>query len=60
MKFNESDLHTIESALTIAAEIYDKDAKTCRDSGDDRIATEFATQAKECRALIDRIQGEGV
>lgn len=65
----ENDLFTIANALRVAADQYDKDAKTSRapyeeasapvEPGWQRVAEQFDHQAKECRALADRLDDVG-
>lgn len=44
------------NALRVAAEVYAKDAATCKGAGDKRTAEHFELQAKEAIALADKIE----
>jgi propanediol dehydratase small subunit len=54
--FSENERGAISNGLRIAADQYDRDAKTQRDAGIERMAQGFEKQAAEARELAERIE----
>lgn len=68
MKITERDENTITSALRVAAEVYENDAKAVEDTaepgaageGGRSLARQFRAQALQARSLAERIEVEGL
>ena len=55
-EFSSSEEVTVVCALRLAAERYDEDVKVCNENGHPRLAEQFVRQAKDARALADKIE----
>lgn len=59
-KFTQDEWSTISNALRVAAERFNEDAKSSRESGPafERIAEQFERQASQSRALLEEIEND--
>lgn len=55
LRFSEHELHILKCALDVAAIVYEDDADAADDAGQARVREQFKKQAREARALAQKI-----